>query len=287
MSSRTIFLVLFLAAVAAVAAWPRRGAHPVAPQGAKRIVSLVPSATEILFDIGAGDRVVGVTTWCRWPPEARTRTIVGDFASPNVERIMALKPDVVVEAASHPDTLQKIRSAGLPVEEIRVLTLADTLDQYNVLGRAAGLPEAAAAARARLEQAMSAEEARWKTAKRVKIALVIGRDEHAAQDIYVAGGKSFLSELAVRAGAENVFADIAREFEKVSPEQFILRAPDVILELNSVRPPTDAEALAAWAKLGDIPAVREKRVRVLSQDYILQPGPRMALTIRALGEALR
>lgn len=287
MSLKVLVAVLFTAALAAVVAWPRGAAKPAAPVDARRVVSLVPSVTDILFDIGAGDRVVGRTKFCSWPPAAAAVEVVGDFTSPNVERIALLKPDAVVEAASHPKALERLRAAGLPVVEVGTLTLAEALEQYDVLGRTTGLVERAAAARRRLEAAMDAEAARWKDAPRVRVALVVERLADAPQDIYVAGGTGFVSELAAKVGGENVFGDVKKDFVKVSPEDFVARAPDVILELNSVAPPTDAEALAAWSKLPSIPAVASRKVRVLSQDFLLAPGSRMHQSLKVLGEALR
>ncbi|MBI2922716.1 MAG: ABC transporter substrate-binding protein [Planctomycetes bacterium] len=287
MTNKALLAVLFTAALAAVFLWPR-GESGVAPGEGKRIVSLVPSATEILFDMGLGDRVVGVTTYCLYPPEAQQRTVVGDFVSPNIEIILGLRPDVVIESATHPQALARLKAAELPVVEIRVLTLADTLDQYDVIGRATGAAEAAREARARLETALAAEEARWKDAPRLRVALVIERAADAPRDVYVAGGKSFLSELAARAGLDNIFADLPREFDKVAAEEFIRRAPAAILEFRSKDPPTSAESLEIWRKLGgEIPAVRDGRVRVVSDDCMLQPGPRMAKALRILGESAR
>ena len=287
MSLRLLVAVLFAAAIAAAVAWPRAHARrePVIPS--RTIVSLVPSATDVLFDIGAGDRIVGVTRFCRWPPQAASKEIVGGFADLNIERIVALRPDAVVEVASFPKALEQLRGAGLPVQEIRVLRLADALDQYGILGRLVGREHEAAAARRRLEDGMAREAARWKDAPRVRVALVTERLAANPQDVYVAGETSFISELAARVGGVNVFSDLGKDFAKVSPEDFVTRAPDVILELNSVAPPSDGEALAAWSKLPAIPAVASKRVRVLSQDFLLAPGSRMDQSLRVLGEALR
>ncbi len=287
MSLKALIAVLFAAAIAAVLAWPRAAVRRAPPADARRIVSLVPSVTDILFDIGAGDRVLGRTRFCSWPPAAASVEIVGDFTSPNAERIAMLKPDAVVEAASHPQALEKLKAAGLPVVEVGTLTLADALQQYDILGKTTGLAKEAAAARGRLEAAMEAEASRWKNAPRVRVALVVERLADAPQDVYVAGGTGFVSELAAKVGGENVFGDVKKDFVKVSPEDFVTRAPDVILELNSVAPPTDAEALAAWSKLPAIPAVTSKRVRVLPQDFILAPGSRMHQSLKVLGEALR
>ncbi|NUN51061.1 MAG: ABC transporter substrate-binding protein [Candidatus Brocadiae bacterium] len=287
MSTRLLLVVLVLAALAATLLAPRGRREVPAPSSPRRIVSLVPSATEILFDIGLGDRVVGVTTYCLWPAEARTRAIVGGFADPNLERILALNPDLVVEAESHPKAMEMLRASGLPLCTVRILSLADALDQYDRLGKATGEPSAAAAARRRLEDGLRAEEARWTGAPRVRVALVVGREAGKAEAIYVAGPKSFVSELAALVGGDNVFGDLEREFATVSAEAFLRRAPDVILELNSVQPPTDAEARAVWARLGEIPAVTSGRVRVLSQDYLLAPGARIPLALRSLAEGLR
>lgn len=287
MTNKTLLAVLFAATLSAVLLWPR-GQTGVAPGEGKRIVSLVPSATEILFEIGLGDRVVGVTTYCLNPPEAQKRTVVGDFVSPNVEIIVGLRPDVVIESATHPQALARLHAARLPVVEIRVQTLPDTLDQYDVIGRATGAVEPARQARARLEKGLADEEARWKGAPRLRVAFVIERAADAPRDVYVAGGKSFLSELASRAGLDNIFADLAREFDKVAAEEFIRRAPAVILEFRSKDPPSSEEALEIWRKLGgDIPAVRDRRVRVVPEDCMLQPGPRMATALRILGERAR
>ncbi|KAF0245703.1 MAG: iron complex transport system substrate-binding [Planctomycetota bacterium] len=287
MSLRALVAVLLAAAIAAAVVWPRGRARREPAIPAKRVVSLVPSATDILYDIGAGDRVVAVTRFCRWPPEAASKEIVGGFADLNIERIVALRPDAVVEVSSFPKALDQLHGAGLPVQEIRVLRLADALDQYGTLGRLVGRESEAAAARRRLEEGMGREAARWKNAPRVRVALVTERLAANPQDVYIAGETSFISELAARVGGDNVFNDLGKDFAKVSPEDFVTRAPDVILELNSVDPPSDANALAAWSKLPAIPAVKSKRVRVLSQDFLLAPGSRMDQSLRVLGEALR
>lgn len=291
MSLRALLALLVAATLAAVIAWPR-GNHPApppAPTNASRIVSLVPSVTEILFDLGLGDRVVGVTTYCTRPPEAQKKAIVGDFTSPNIERILDLHPDAVFEAESHATALEKLRGAGLPVVTVRIQTLAEVLEDYDIIGRTAGVPQKAAERRKWVEGRIAEEESRWKGRPRLKVALVIGRQPGSLDELYVAGTSSFVSDFAARVGGENVFGDVTDPFRKVSPESFLERAPDVILEFvpGADAAKADADAKAAWARLATIPAVANGRIRVLTADGVLSPGPGMADTVRAIGEALR
>jgi len=255
----------------------------------RRVVSLVPSATEVLFAIGAGPRVVAVGSFDHVPPEAERLPRVGALVDPDVERILSLRPDLVVAYASQTDLREQLGRAGIPVYAYRHGSLADVLAGMRDLGARLGLGARAEAAASAIERDLNAVRAAVTGLPRPRTLLVIGREPRSLRAITVSGGVGFLHDLLELAGGQNVFGDVKRESATAATETILARHPDVIVELHyDERASKNDEDLerAAWNALPGVPAVRNGRVHLLFGGAFVVPGPRIALTAQAFARLL-
>jgi iron complex transport system substrate-binding protein len=262
---------------------------PQAPNPPSRIVSLVPSATEMLFAMGAGPRVAAVSSYDRFPPEVERLPRVGALVDPDVERILSLRPDLVVAYASQTDLLAQLGRAGIPVHVFRHGSLADITVGMRELGRRIGMQADADRAADGVERGLAEVRASAAGLPRPRTILVIGREPQSLRAISVSGGFGFLHDLLDLAGGDNVFGDVKRESMMVSTETILAKRPDVILELHySGSASRDAEVREreAWKLLPGVPAVRNGRVHLLYGGELVVPGPRVVLTARAFARAL-
>ena len=286
-----VFVVLLLMAlcVAAPAASDFQIAKSPNSQ-IQRIVSLVPSATEMLYAIGAGPRMVGVGSYDSYPPEVKTLPRVGALIDPNVELILSLKPNLVVIYGSQADLKQQLTRAGIGVFEYRHAGLADVTETIRALGRRTETIERAEAIATGIERGLADIRQKVKDRPRPRTLLVFGRERLSLRGLYASGGIGFLNDMLQAAGGTNVFADVEVQAVQASTEQVLARRPDVVLEtraLNSAWPSGDREAeLNVWNALGSIPAVRNKRVLFLFDDRIVIPGPRVVEGTKVMAMAL-
>jgi iron complex transport system substrate-binding protein len=253
-----------------------------------RIVSLIPAVTEMLFAIGAGEQVVGVSSFDRYPPAVEKLQRVGALLDPDLERILALRPDLVVVYSSQADLRQQLERGKIPAFVYSHAGLPDiTITMRQLGGRVRRAREAEAAAKA-LEADL--DDIRRRTAGRAKprVLVVFGREPGSLRGIYASGGVGFVHDMLEVAGGANIFDDIERQSVQATTELILARRPDVIVELRGARP-TDAEARAMradWRALQAVPAVRNDRVYVIADERTVVPGPRVAEGTRLLAAAL-
>jgi len=252
---------------------PARQAQP------KRIVSLVPNVTEMIYAMGAGSRMVAVSSYDTYPPEVKQLPNVGALLDPNVERILSLKPDLVVVYASQGDLKQQLARAGIAVYDYRHAGLDGITATIRDVGARLGSTQAADALAGRIATGLDDVRRRVAGRPRPRTLLVFGRERLSLRGIYASGGTGFLHDMLGVAGGDNVFAHVKTESVQVTTEQIIARRPEVILETraaNSGFPSGDREAEArAWQPLGSVPAVKNRRVLFLFDDRIVIPGPRV------------
>ena len=244
---------------------------------ATRVVSLVPAATELVFALGAGGRLVGRTKWCDFPAAAALVPSVGDGLQPNVEAVAAARPDLVLmyRSPSNTDATAKLRRLGVPVLELALDRFEDFERAARVVGAALGQPgvgdSLATAARAALEAATVP------AADRPTVLVVVWSDPP-----MTIGGGSFLNEIIHRAGGRNVFADIAKPSFAVALEAVAARNPDRVLSVGEAMP-----AFANRPEWQVIDAVRARRFVTVTGSLFNRPSPRMAEAVAALGKALK
>lgn len=251
-----------------------------------RIISLVPAATEMLFAMGAGPDMVGVSSFDRFPPDVASLPRVGALVDPDFERILTLRPTLVVVYASQDGLIERLERASVAMYRYRHATedgLADITRMLRELGGRVGRAEAADAAAAGIESDIEAVRRRVATRPRPSTALVFGREPGALRGIYVSGGVGFLHDLLEAAGGRNVFEDVRRESLQASAEVMLARRPDVIIELRAgpVTPDVIDAERSVWNRLASLPAVRSNRVSILGNPALAIPGPRIAEAARA------
>ena len=255
----------------------------------RRIVSLVPNVTEILFAIGAGPQVVAVSTYDVEPPEVRSLPTVGALVDPDTERIIALRPDLVITYGSQTDLQSQLKATNIPFFDYRHGGLEHIFVTMRALGALTGHVEEADAAARTLRSRIDAVKARVAGKPRPKTLLVFGREPGSLRNIYASGGRGFLHDMLVAAGGEDVLNDIDKESAQVSTETILARSPEVIIELNAANRLNDADlkkVVDPWMTLSSVPAVKNKRVIVLMGPGLTVPGPRVAAGIEQMARVL-
>jgi iron complex transport system substrate-binding protein len=233
-------------------------------QSPQRLISLAPSVTETLYALGLGDKLVGVTTFCNYPPEAATKETVGDTLRPNLEKIVALKPDLVIASTSSQlETFVKnLEALRIPVYVSNPRNLEETIESIHRIGDLAGAPEQAnelvEILRARVELVRS----RVAQQPKPRVFVMLG-----AEPLITIGGSSFINDLITQAGGVSISADQTAEYPQFSMETVIARQPEVIfMQAGDERLPE---------RLKQTPAVRNGRIYHVDDDLLLRPGPRI------------
>lgn len=265
------------------------GAVVFAQAPPKRIISLVPNVTEILFAIGAGPQVVAVSNYDVEPPEVRSLPTVGALLDPDTEKIISLKPDLVITYGSQTDLQSQLKSANIPFFDYRHAGLDHIMVTMRALGQRTGHAQQAEEAASALQASIDAVKKRVAGKPRPKTLLVFGREPGSLRNIYASGGRGFLHDMLVVAGGDDVLNDIQKESAQLSTEMILARAPDVILELNSATRLNDADlkkVVDPWMTLSSVPAVKNKRVIILLGPGLTVPGPRVIDGIEKMAKAL-
>jgi len=239
-----------------------------------RYISLSPAATEILFAIGSGNSVVGVTTYCNYPEAAKAVLKVGTFSDPNIEKIIALKPDIIfVTGLEQAPSIERLKSAGLNVFVSDPRTFSELeqsiVDMGKLTGKTQEANELVRSMQQRLDLVRAATSSIPKE-KRLKVFIEIWYDP-----IMTAGPGSIVNELITLAGGDNIAYDTPKAYSRFSPEVIIQRNPDVII-LGYMTSPDTVDYVSTRFGWKSINAVRNSRVIAdINPDLILRPGPRI------------
>ncbi|MER3499933.1 MAG: cobalamin-binding protein [Candidatus Fervidibacterota bacterium] len=257
------------------------------PEKVQRIVSLAPSATENLFAIEAGELVVGVTSACDYPPQAKKLPQVGDFMKPSLERIAALHPDVLVVVSSTipkaiADELQA--KAKVPVFVLQPRTVQDVLRGLLVLGELTNRKSNAKKLVRRLEQRLQGVKRSIKAGAKPKVVVEIAPPP----SLMVAGPGTYIDDAIRWAGGENAFADASQPFPTVSLEALVARDPDVyIVPVKAKRNEQVWEEVRRRSGYNQLRCVREGRVYAIDPDLLFRPTPRLVSGIERLATLLQ
>jgi iron complex transport system substrate-binding protein len=287
-TAAAIGLVMLALAVSPFASPIRQDAQREAPRYS-RIVSLVPAVTEMLFAMGAGDAVAGISSYDRYPPEALTRPKVGGLIDPDFERILSLRPDLVITYGTQSELIDRLRRANIGIYNYEHAGLADITATLRSLGQRIGRRAEAERLAASLEQHLADVRARVAGRPRPRTALIIGRELGTLRGVHASAGVGFLHDLLETAGGIDVFDDVKRQSLQVSTEVLLARAPEVILELHPPEgwtPEKIARERAVWQQLPSLPAVRRGRIHILTDHRLIVPGPRVGDAARMIADLL-
>jgi len=252
-------------------------------QSPRRVITLTPSATELVAAVGAADLLVGVDDFSTYPTEVTGLPKVGAFLTPNLEAIIRLAPDLVITDDIHADTAAALRDAGIEAMVTPIHSLADIRTGLTAIAARLGRDDAGRAALARIDAAVDHATAR-RHSPPLRVLAVIDHAHDDLGEIYAAGPGSWLDELLALEGAQNVLAASGVRYPKITAEEVLRGAPDTIVDVSFSADPATAEAL--WAQLGDVPAVRAHRVLALPAPYLQAPSPRIDQALADLDAAL-
>jgi cobalamin transport system substrate-binding protein len=230
----------------------------------QRIVSLAPSITETLFALGLGDRIVGVTSYCDYPPEATAKEKVGDTQRPSIERIIALKTDLVI--ASTASQLQQfvhnLEDVGTPVYVSDPRGMEGVLESIVKIGELTGTQRRAHDVTTELQGRLEKVQSRLSGTERPRVLCIL-----ASNPLITIGGKSFVTDLINRAGGRSISEDLTGDYPQYSLETAVAKRPEVILlETGEADLPP---------RLKETPAGRSGRVFHIDENLLLRPGPRI------------
>lgn len=249
-----------------------------APQ---RIISTGPGITEILFALGAGSRVVGVTQYCNYPPEARRIARIGTWMTPNFEAILAQRPDLVIvqKTAIHDD--KKFRALSLNTITVDLSSIADIETSTLAIGKAIGSEARATQLVANIRRELETTRKLVADKPQLRVMFVAGRTPGTLEGVIVAGARSYLTEVMEMAGGRSAFADLPMAYGKVGHEQILARDPEIIIDMGEhaeAEGITEAQRkfeLGLWSKYSTLSAVKNNRIHIVASDLYVHPGPRV------------
>ena len=276
-------LLVFL--VVAYCGWVAAAAQEGSP---RRIISFIPAVTEMLFALGAGDRVVAVGSFDKYPPQVEKLPRVGALLDPDLERIISLKPDLVTVYGSQTDLRTQLERAKVPLFLYSHAELTDVTKTILELGARVGRSERAGELVGEIEGNLAAVRQRVVGQQRPRTLIVFGRESGALRGIYASGGYGFIHDMVTAAGGDNIFADLKQQAVQATTELIIARRPDVIIELRADPLAQDqlTREVAAWKQLPSVPAVRNGRVHIITDLRTVVPGPRVAEGVDVIARVL-
>ncbi len=245
----------------------------------QRIITLAPSITEILYFLSLGDRVVGVTKFSYYPPEAKLKPKVGSYIDLNVERIIGLAPDLVIGTAdgNQPGIVDLLEQAGIAVFIVNPRNIRQTIDTVAIVGRLCGVPEKANSLSAQLSQRVDRILDRTRSRRKPLVFLQIN-----LKPIMTVNKNTFLHDLIQLAGGRNMTEDEPITYPRISLEEVIRKKPEVIIISSMERGGRFEAARLEWLKWTSIPAVKDGRVHLIDSDLIDRPSPRIIEGLEAM-----
>ena len=252
------------------------------PDHPARIVSLAPSITETVFALGEGDRLVGVTDYCDYPPEATRKPHVGGISTPNFEAILAVRPDLVIATSesNYAEHVERLVSLGVPVYVVRPVDWETVLESIERIADVLGDGAAGRAQVVAMRRDADAIGRAVAGASRPRVLYVVWPNP-----LIAPGRGTLINELIWRAGGESVTGTEPLLYPRLSLETVVERHPDRII-VGRHGQETVEELLRGWERLGSVGAVREGRVYGVDGNLVHRPGPRMVEALRALARVI-
>lgn len=241
----------------------------------QRIISLSPSNTEVLFALGLEERIVGVTDFCNYPPEALEKDSIGGFSTPSIERIVELEPDFILASTIHEEEVPRLEELGLAVMVIESSDLVGLYQNISLVAEVTGIAADGEALIASMQERIQAVEsvvAEIAPEDRVKVYYEVYSDP-----LMSAGSGALITEIIALAGGINIFGDVDENYPQISAEVVAEKQPDIIM-FPDYHGTADIvlESMADRAGWENVPAIQEDRVYAASDDTFARPGPRIA-----------
>jgi len=244
----------------------------------QRVISTSPAITEILFAIGAGDRVVGVTDFCNYPEQACRLPSIGGPLNPSTEKWIALKPDLIILQDDSVVLNKHAKVFKIPILQVSVNNLENILTSIQLIADSMGTPKAGKQLVDKIKIQIDNYRTSLKKNKPRQVLMLLSDTNDPSRDLYAVGRNTFLNELLSIAGGENILPDTMATYPKISKEFIIAKSPEIIIEIGPTAKLSSKGILdrkKAWTIYPTIRAVKNDRLYFIGADYILIPGPRL------------
>jgi iron complex transport system substrate-binding protein len=267
----------------------------------KRIISMTPVGTEILFALGQGDNIIGVTNFCDYPPEANKKPKMGDFAALNFESLMAMKTDLLLLQDMHMQFTPQLDKLKIPYLVMKQNSIDEICDSIMRLGKVCSAQDKAAKLVANIRADVDLVRSKVKGLKKPKVILCVSRElsEYQINSFYVAGGNNFYNEMISLAGGDNVVGDKKTPYPQVSLEGLMKVNPGVIIDLVGdktfyhSKDNIDVETIfndkylrSQWERSAKVDAVKNGRIYIMQGTVYLRPGARSGMILKAFAKAI-
>ncbi|MDD3250610.1 MAG: cobalamin-binding protein [Smithellaceae bacterium] len=238
----------------------------------QRIVSLAPGISETLYALGLEDRIVGVTTFCDWPPAVQAKTKIGGFTNPSIEKIVSLRPDLILATAdgNRKETVRQLEKLGLPVYVTNPTSTSGVLKSIGHIGAITGREKEAAALVEKLRQKLRSVAVRTRGKKKPHVFFQLGMEP-----MITAGGGTLIHEVIERAGGVNVAGNDVANYPRYSAEGIISASPDIIVFAPMVNDKTFEAVYKFWRAFGEVPAVKNGKIYPIDANLINRASPRI------------
>jgi iron complex transport system substrate-binding protein len=253
---------------------------------ARRIICAAPSVTEIVFALGMGERVVGISDFSTFPPEARKVSHIGGLINPNKEKITSLQPDLLIIQGQNESLARFCEEYRIRFVSIEINTLEDIWTAIHTIGQTLRAKENASALIQKIKDDLQDIKGRIQNRPLKKVFLTLGHTPGDLTGLMTTGPGTFLHELVSVAGGKNIFSDASGLYPQISKESLVKRQPEVILEVIPGGIPEEKLKLLKkdWSQLPMLPAVKSGNIHFLFEDFLLIPGVRIARTVRRFAE---
>ena len=265
----------------------RNSSEPAVPTRVDRIISMAPSLTEILFALGLDEEIVGVTLFSDYPPAAAEKRKIGSFWQPNIEAVIAARPDLIMTLGfgQHKNLAERLKRIGYNTMAVNIETVSDLFTVIEMIGTAVNKERQANELGSGIKDKLNALSSLVDTLPKVKVLWVVQREP-----LRVAGRDTFVNEMIELAGGENAIGRTVHKYPPIGAEQVIACGADVIIEPEMGREDLDAqrdEALRHWGKFRNLPAVTNNRIYVIRGDTVSRLGPRLHEGTETIARCLR
>ncbi len=257
------------------------------PNQVDRIISMAPNLTEILFALGLGDKIVGVTLDSDYPPEATKKPKAGTFWQPNIEAAIAAKPDLVITLGftQQRNLAERLKRIGYKSLTLNIEKVSELFEAIRIIGTYTGKQSEANKLVGDISEKLDKLSALVGTKAKIRVLWVVQREP-----LRVAGRDTFINELIELAGGENAIGPTLHQYPPIGAEQVIACNPDVIIE-PAMNPKNlagqQSSALEYWLRFKNIPAVTNKRIYVIDGDTVSRLGPRLYEGTETIARCLR
>ena len=275
-------LVWYAGPIRAMILTDEAGRRVVIPDRSERIVSLAPSITEIVFALGAGNRLVGITQFSNYPPEAKRIAKVGSYVHLNIEKILALRPDLVIgiKDGNPRAVVERLSELGVPAFIINPKSLDEILVTIRNIGKVIGADECATSLSNQMARRMSEVDRKVQGAPKPRVFFQIG-----IEPIVSAGRGTFIDALIQRAGGLNVFGGKSA-YPHVNIEHVLISRPEIIFISSMARQGGFEKVRQFWQEWPDIPAVKKDNIYIIDSDILDRPSPRIIEGLETLARLI-